>query len=137
MSRGRSKAPELLADLADHACAILVELTELPAEVASDFGHALAEKMADHWGGQGVYFPQGLTLKLSKRYLQIYEKFNGFNHSELAMEYKVSVQWIYNIVKRVHKEQVAQRQRDIFEDAQALEPQNTNSPKGNEDGYSD
>lgn len=137
MSRGRSKAPELLSDLADHASAILIELTDLPGEVASDFGHALAEKMADHWGGQGVYFPQGLTLKLSKRYLQIYEKFNGFNHSELAMEYRVSVQWIYNIVKRVHKEQVVQRQRDIFEEAPTPEPEKTNPKKGDEHGHSD
>lgn len=115
MSRGRSKAPELLSDLADHASAILNDLLDISPEVSVDFGHALAERMADHWGGQGVYFPQGLTLKLSKRYLKIYEEFTGFNHSELAMKYKVSVQWIYSIIKRVHKEQVALRQRDIFE----------------------
>lgn len=116
MSRGRSKAPELLADLADHASATIIELLEVAPEIAADFGQALAERMADHWGGQGVYFPQGLTLKLSKRYMQIYQEFTGFNHSELAMKYRVSVQWIYSIIKRVHKEQVALRQRDIFDE---------------------
>ena len=70
--------------------------------------------MATHWGGQNIYFPMGLSYILSKRDRQIYAEFNGNNHSELARKYGISLQWVYKLIKTVHKEEMATRQQDMF-----------------------
>jgi len=70
--------------------------------------------MAAHWGGQNIYFPMGLSYKLSQRDRQIYDDFTGANHSELARKYGVSLQWIYKIVKTVRQEEMARRQGAVF-----------------------
>ncbi|WP_283228558.1 Mor transcription activator family protein, partial [Haemophilus influenzae] len=44
----------------------------------------------------------------------IFNEFNGSNHRELARKYNVSMQWIYQIVKKVTKEEIARRQFDMF-----------------------
>ncbi|MBG4648123.1 hypothetical protein I5F68_30295 [Pseudomonas aeruginosa] len=73
--------------------------------------------MAAHWGGQNIYFPMGLSIKLSRRDRQIYDKFNGHNQSDLAREFGVSLQWVYKIIKAVRKEEIARRQVDMFSPA--------------------
>lgn len=110
----RSKGPELLLDLAQQVAHALGELIAVDQERAEHIGKAVAERMAAHWGGQNIYFPMGLTMKLSRRDRQIYDKFNGHNQNELAREFGVSVQWIYKIIKAVRKEEVARRQGDMF-----------------------
>ena len=113
-SEFRSKGPELLVDLASHCTQILLEMTELDKEKAQQIGREIAERMATHWGGQNIYFPMGLSYILSKRDRQIYAEFNGNNHSELARKYGISLQWVYKLIKTVHKEEIAARQQDMF-----------------------
>ena len=54
-------------------------------------------------------------MALNERDMKIYEEFNGNNHRELARKYNVSMQWVYKIVKKVHKDEVARRQMSMFE----------------------
>lgn len=110
----RSKGPELLIDLAQHIAVTLIELAKLDKEQAEQLGREIADRMAGHWGGQNIYFPMGLSYKLSQRDQAIYNEFNGINHSELARKHHVSLQWIYKIVKTVQKEEIAKRQTDMF-----------------------
>lgn len=110
----KSKGPELLVDLAQHVAFTLAELIGLDEEKAEQAGREIANRMAAHWGGQNIYFPMGLTYKLSQRDQQIYDEFNGTNHSDLARKYGVSLQWIYKIVKTVRQEEIARRQGDMF-----------------------
>ncbi len=110
----KSKGPELLVDLAQHAAAALVEMASLDRDKADQLGREIADRMAAHWGGQNIYFPMGLSLKLSQRDQQIYDEFNGTNHSDLARKYGVSLQWIYRIVKAVRQEEIARRQGALF-----------------------
>lgn len=114
MKEFRSKGPELLIDLSEHVSTALVELAKLDQGKAEQLGHEIADRMAAHWGGQNIYFPMGLSMKLSKRDQQIFDEFNGTNHSELARKYHVSLQWIYKIVKTVAQEELARRQSDLF-----------------------
>lgn len=95
----RSKVPELLTDLADHVAITLTERTAIGQDAAEEIGYEIAGRMAQHWGGQNIYFPMGQSLRLSHRDEQICGEFNGSNHSELARKYGVSLQWIYKIVK--------------------------------------
>ena len=110
----RSKGPELLVDMIQHVTVALGELTEMDDSRAKQVAREIADRMAAHWGGQNIYFPMGLSYKLSQRDRQIYDDFTGANHSELARKYGVSLQWIYKIVKTVRQEEMARRQGAIF-----------------------
>ena len=114
MSDFRSKGPELLIDLTQHIAHALGELIALDSEQAEHGAKEVADRMAAHWGGQNIYFPMGLSYKLSQRDRQIYDDFTGANHSELARKYGVSLQWIYKIVKTVRQEEMARRQGALF-----------------------
>lgn len=114
MSDFRSKGPELLVDLTEHVAASLVELVSMEDEAAKHVAREVTDRMAAHWGGQNVYFPMGLAGRLSRRDREIFEAFNGTNHSDLARRYSVSLQWIYKIVKAVKKDEIARRQADMF-----------------------
>jgi Mor family transcriptional regulator len=112
----RSKGPELLIDLAEHTAQALIELAAMEREHAEQLGREIAGRMAAHWGGQNLYFPKGQSYKLSQRDRQIYAEFIGDNQSELARKYSVSLQWVYKIIKAVHREEVAKRQGKLFPD---------------------
>jgi Mor family transcriptional regulator len=114
MSKLRSKGPELLADLSEHIAHALTELIGVEKERAEHVAQEIADRMAAHWGGQNVYFPMGQSIKLSRRDRQVYDDFNGSNHSDLARKYSISLVWIYKIVKAVRKEEIARRQGDMF-----------------------
>jgi Mor family transcriptional regulator len=110
----KSKGPDLLLDLADHVSAAIVEMLQLPKDVADHVGFEVADRIAAHWRGQHIYVPMGLAPKALSRNRQIYEEFNGKNHSELARKYSVSLVWLYKIIKTVHKEEMGRRQPDMF-----------------------
>lgn len=112
------KAPEILADLAKHAEVKIKEhITNIAPELAQQIGVELASKIAQCWGGEVIYIPRNLILLLSERDKKIWNEFNGVNHRELARKYNVSMQWIYQIVKKVSKEEIARRQFDMFGNA--------------------
>lgn len=108
------KGPELLVDLANQCGKVIAESLNVDPDKAFQVGKEVAEHMAKHWGGSGIYFPMGMTYKLSQRDRQIYSEFKGNNHFELAKKYEVSVIWIYKIIRTVQKEELASRQKDMF-----------------------
>lgn len=105
--------PELLQDLADQIGLKLVELG-VDTEKCADIGFAVAEHIREHWGGQPIYLPKGVFYDFSRRHLEIFEKFNGHNHAELAREYNLTVMRIYQVVKAVRAELVKKRQGALF-----------------------
>ncbi|HHF0441361.1 TPA: Mor transcription activator family protein [Haemophilus influenzae] len=44
----------------------------------------------------------------------MFNEFTSNNHVSLAKKYALSLQWIYKIVKRVQKEEIAKRPFNIF-----------------------
>ena len=115
------KAPEILADLAKHIetqlLAKVKQTAEFNAELAKQIGIEVASHIAQNWGGEVIYIPRNLILLLSERDRKIFNEFNGTNHRELARKYNVSMQWIYQIVKKITKEKIARRQFDMFGNA--------------------
>lgn len=109
------KAPEVLADLAKHIEMALEEKCQFTPERAKQIGIDIAQKMAQNWGGEVIYIPRNLLMALNERDMKIYNEFNGNNHRELARKYNVSMQWVYKIVKRIHKDEIARRQISMFE----------------------
>lgn len=106
---------ELLADLADRIADHLERSKRIDEAVTRQIGEDIAYEMADVWGGQLVYFPKGKFALLSKRDRQIFAKFTGHNHADLARDYKVSVQHIYRIIKVMSRRELADRHSDLFE----------------------
>lgn len=109
----QTKAPELISHLYSK---IKVEgqAANLDEQTVQQLASKVAMSIAHDFGGEVLYIPKGLLLPLTKRDLQIWQSFNGNNHNELARKFNVSVQWVYKIVKRVQKEEVAKRQIDLF-----------------------
>jgi Mor family transcriptional regulator len=107
----KSKGSELLLDLAQQVASTLAHSISVDEETAQALGRKIAHHMAAHWGGQNLYFPMGLRYRCSVRDEQIYQEFNGSNHSALARKYGVSLQWIYQILKIQHQAQRLRRER--------------------------
>ena len=112
----KSKGPELLVDLAEQCSLALKESAGLDKDKADQVGREIAERMASHWGGQNIYFPMGLSMKLSKRDQQLYDEYmkGDPSHSDLARKYGVSLQWVYRILKLKKAEDIAARQHNLF-----------------------
>ena len=106
---------ELLDDVTSHARNVLID-HGIVNDVADQCAVALAEFLAEHWGGQLINFPKNFLYKLAQRDMVIYEEFNGRNHSKLASKYKMSVRGIYKLIARVQKRIAAEKQPDLFTD---------------------
>ena len=105
---------ELLTDLQNTIARLFVELIGVENDLAEHAALEVRNHMAEHWGGQGIYFPKDVAFLTSLRDEQIYSEFTGDNHSELVRKYKVSKPWLYRILKRVHKRKVATAQGNLF-----------------------
>lgn len=110
-------APQLIADLADKVAAAVAKRGVDP-EAAAQIGIEIADQMRADWGGQAIYFAKGVAIDISRRDQEIWVKFNGTNHAELAKEYDLSVIHIYRRIKSVGAALRAKRQGDLFQEAQ-------------------
>jgi len=108
----KTLAPEYLADLIDYSKCILIK-NGIEAEKAAKIAHDISQQMCAEWGGQNIYFPYGLRMQLSERDHEIYAKFKGDNHAELAREYKTTPQSIYRIISIIRSEEIARRQSSL------------------------
>lgn len=109
----RHIAAELLKDLADQAADLAREMLGATPRKAQDFGKEIAFRIAENWGGQNLYIPMDMAGRRSERNEQIYRRFNGANQAELALEYKLSVQMVYRIVKAMRAERMP-KQHTLF-----------------------
>lgn len=111
-SRNRKRAEELIADLSTtlSACLLAKGITK---DTAAEIGHDVADKVADHWKGQNLYFPFDLA---TRRNAEIYAKFTGDNQDRLAVEFGTSVQHIYRVIKTMKAAEFASRQPMLFPD---------------------
>ncbi|WP_140919155.1 Mor transcription activator family protein [Limnobaculum xujianqingii] len=110
----RSKGPELLISLADLINHIAKEMLNLSDTQVQALSQEVALQVAQAWGGQLVYMPQGAQLETAKTHLEIFEAFNGKNHADVARKFGISLQSVYRIVKRVRKETLTKMQGDLF-----------------------
>lgn len=107
------KAPQLIADLADKIAAAVAK-RGLDPEAAAQVGVEVADQMRADWGGQAIYFAKGLAIDISRRDLEIWERFNGTNHDELARAYNLSVIHVYRRIKTIGDAMRAKRQGGLF-----------------------
>ncbi|RJP17205.1 MAG: DNA-binding protein [Deltaproteobacteria bacterium] len=94
--------PEVLKDLADHVAFLMTERGE-KAEAAAEIGFKTAEFLREHWGGQKIYIPKGITFAASQRDIEIYGRFRGTNALDLCREYKITNTRLYQIIHAMRK----------------------------------
>jgi Mor family transcriptional regulator len=104
---------ELLSDVADHSKRVL-EDHGIDENVAEQAGLAIANFLAEHWGGQLVNIPKDHVFKLAQRDIEIYDAFTGHNHSELARKFKMTTRGIYKVIARAQKRDMDFRQPRLF-----------------------
>lgn len=107
-SASKDAAEDLLLDLAHQVAAKAVEMLDVNKDIGLQLGQEVANSFAVNYGKQLIYIPCGLSIQVSTRNLEIWAKFTGSNHRDLAKEYGVSLQWLYHIVKEMRKEDRSQ-----------------------------
>jgi Mor family transcriptional regulator len=81
------------------------------ALIASD----LADRLADHWGGQNITFPKEYRRKLSRLEAEIYQAHHGHNLAALAQRYDISERGLRKMIDRVTKRIRAGNQGGLFD----------------------
>jgi len=106
---------ELLQDIESHARQIVAD-HGISQDVAEQVSIAIADFLADHWGGQNISFPKDYHYKLASRDLEIYRRFNGTNYHVLVKETGMTERGLRKLIDRVHRREVNRNQPRLFED---------------------
>lgn len=107
---------DLLASIAERTALRLVEVHGMREEQAADVGNDLADWVAEHYGGQSIYFVKDEGFKLNARDRYIYERMARGNAQDLAAELGLSFVRVYQIYRRCLAAARAQRQPQLFTD---------------------
>ena len=120
---------ELLAGVAEHTALRLVRQHNMEPEAAADIGNDLADWLADHYGGQSVYFVKDEGYKLNDRDRMIFERMGRGNAHDLAAELGLSFVRVYQIYKRCLTAARKDRQPQLFGDDTGLPQATENQAK--------
>lgn len=107
------KYPELWASLRDNLEGLLVAAGVDPQK-ARDVAAACTESTRKLWGGGNYYFPRGMKYELTFRDHELFRKFTGDNVPDLAREYEMSEQRVYQIIAKVRGEILEKTQMKMF-----------------------
>ena len=105
---------DVLDDMIRHLSEALRDVGLSP-DVAEDAGVETFNRLSCHWGGQLIYFPKGVRVRVSRRNRAIYSDFDGHNHVALARKYNLTLQRIYQVVKLCRHEDINNRQLQLFQ----------------------
>lgn len=109
-----NRTAELIADMEAQMTACLVSVANIDRQSARATAKQVSAHLSKHWGGQLLYFPKNHYGRLSERDAEIWRKFDGKNHAALAMEYDLTMQQIYKIVREAAEYHRAKNQMDMF-----------------------
>ncbi len=96
------KRHELFTEMADHVVLVLQDF-RIPKDVADQAASAVVDHVAQVWGGSHLTIPKDFHWHLTKRDLEILSKFTGNNHHALAVEYNMTENAIYKLLKRIQE----------------------------------
>lgn len=98
-----------------------LEEYDLKKDGAEAVANALADHLADYWGGHYFSFPKEHRRALSKRDMEVYRRYQGSsNHAELAESLGISSRALYKLIRRV-RSRLAQQAKDQPPSAQLFE----------------
>lgn len=97
--RTRNNSPGCHPTTAEVAEILHEELARRGIDRAASISSEITEAMRRRFAGCSLYWPLSLPNRLA-RDAQIFEKFNGNNYAQLAVEHGTTLKNIYAIVKR-------------------------------------
>ena len=109
-----SRYPEILRDLIDKAAEPVAAKLQLPIGNAREVVFLVCEVIRRDWSGDNLYLPKGLAHDINKRDLEMYEAFNGSNHSELSKRFGITVRQVYERLGLVGAAEFNRRQPGLF-----------------------
>ena len=107
-----AKRHEFLSQVASHAAEMARE-HGISDEISEQVGAAVADRLAECWGGSVISIPKDLRYRVSLRDRQIFQEFNGRNHHELSRKYGISENCIYRIIRRMTAQHIDHNQRSL------------------------
>lgn len=110
-----TRYPEIYLDLVDKGSEAITEKLGLPADQARLAAYCVTEVIRKDWAGQQPYFSKGLAYDITKRDREMFGKFTGSNHGELAKEYGMTTRQIYDRIALIRDEEFKRRQPALFE----------------------
>lgn len=113
-SRMSERRNELLTDMMALAEQLLTE-HDVGSTEAVLIASALADRLADHWGGQNITFPKDFRWKLARLELEIYEFYNGQNLGETALKFNITERGLRKMIARARKKLVNRNQAGLFD----------------------
>ncbi|MEI7250302.1 Mor transcription activator family protein [Pectobacterium versatile] len=106
------KRHKLLSEVADHVAETAADYG-CSTEHAEQLGLAVANFLAEHFGGQNFTFPRDYVYKLALRDLQIYNEHKGNNWAELSSKYGITERGLRKLIHRVHRRMMKSRQPNL------------------------
>lgn len=113
MSNMERKRNELYEDISVHIVDVMTDYN-VNTDVAEQVAAAIIHRLSEHWGGSVFSFPKDMAYRVSKRNLIIWRKFTGNNHRQLALEFGISENAVYQIIKDIRKQIIQKNQPDLF-----------------------
>lgn len=104
---------EFLSDVAAHAATVLQD-HGVDDDVAEQAGAAIADHLADHWGGQVLSVPKDYAYKLAQRDVEILARYTGDNLASLAREYDMTTRGVRKLLARATLRQRDSLQGSLF-----------------------
>jgi Mor family transcriptional regulator len=89
--------PQLLTELAEVIARTLRDV-DLPEDRAAAVAATAIDHVIDLFGGQVIYLPKAARSKTHRRWQEIWDKFTGHNHAQLAKEFGMGVHNIYKVI---------------------------------------
>jgi len=109
-----ARRAELLEHVAARAAATAVDLG-LASDLADQVGAAVADALADDFGGQVLSFPKDCAYRLSQRDRAILEAHRrGASLAELAHQYKITDRGLRMLLRRAESRDRDLRQQQLF-----------------------
>ncbi len=100
---------ELLADVTAHTAATLIG-HGIASDVADQCGAAVADHLAEAWGGQVISVPKDHAYRLSQRDQAILQEYTGDNLEGLARRYSMTQRGLRKLIDRARR-----RNRDAMQ----------------------
>ncbi len=113
MSMAERRA-ELLEDVIVHAAAVLADLGIDKAR-ADHCSTALADYLAEHWGGQVISIPVDHAVRMSRREREILlDRQAGMSPHQIATKYKMTESGVRKMLRRSDRRNAVDAQIDLF-----------------------
>ena len=109
------RGTDLLSEAVEPIAKVICETLGVNTELAQATSIEITTQLAHLWGGQVVYIPKGVYIEASRLHQKIYNDFNGHNLHQLASKHGVSIQHVYNVIKRQRKASIPRKRGDLFQ----------------------